>query len=200
MGRAAGVRGPSPCRFPALRPGPVRGGPLLPWRPAALPLLYPQPLGPSLLFEPELQASPPDSVTLLGPRGSVSSHFCVGRTGLRLGVLSHSPPLPLTSFFIFSLTSSNPSPSSQGLLGDLPCPPGYPCLETAFVLPSLPSQPLLSFPIPAPSSPCLAPLSIRAPHHLPGVLLGFFSPCLLTVYLSLSCPGGPQRPCFCPSL
>lgn len=39
----------------------------------------PQPFEPSSLFELEPQACPPDSVTPFGPRGSVSSHFCVRR-------------------------------------------------------------------------------------------------------------------------
>lgn len=55
----------------------------------------PQPFEPSSLFELEPQACPPDSVTPFGPRGCVSSHFCVRRASSQA---RSSFPLPsLTS-------------------------------------------------------------------------------------------------------
>ena len=173
-------------------------------------LLAPRPASPAppafgrpSIFEPEPRASPqpPDSVPPFGPRVSVSSHFCVLRA--RSQALG---PLPLPSlasdlfFHIFSGVPKFIALSTQGLLGDLLCPPRYPCLLSSSSHPCPVSS--LSFPIPVLFFPrCLAPLSITRPHHLPRDVTGLFQPVpAIPVYLSPSYPGSPQKPCFCPTL
>lgn len=119
-----------------------------------------------------------------------------GEPGRRLGVLSHSPTLPPTSSFISSLMSPSPLTSTQGLLGDLLCSPGYPCLLPSsfhpcpqFLLFSHPC-PLLS-PLPGPSQYWGSPIIFLV------VLLSLSSPVpAVPVYLSPSYTGSHQRPRF----
>lgn len=170
--------------------------------PGAPPLLCLQPFGPALLFEHELQASPPDSVTLLGPRGSVASHFCVPRAGSRAWGSLLFPILASDTLLHFLSGVPKSIAPCPGLRGNLLCPPRYPCLLPSSFLHPFSLFPSLSLPFPVAWS-----LSVlRFPIIFVAVSLGFFSPVLACpVYLSLSYPGSSptshlhQRVCFCPS-